>query len=244
MKKNDSFNSINIVKNSIDIITSNTFLNTARGDSLVNFTRNRKVSPSGICNYLISKKGLSSKMEINYFNEVANSDISSPGMLKQREKFDPNAILLLRDNLIRNLYIDNKKFMETWKGYLLCAIDGSEIEVPNTINCRKEFRGAANQNTRDGVVRAKISNMYDILNNFIIDTQVGEYRESERKLAIENQKIYNTLLPDTKSIFIMDRGYRGIHMMNRFNLSNKYIRVAVRSHKENLKLLAALRGVL
>lgn len=219
----NSFNSINIVKKSIDAIGSNSFVNAARGNSLVNFTRNRKISPKDICNYLISKKGLSSKMEIDYFNEAINCDISSPGMLKQREKFDPNAILFLRDNLIKDLYVENKEFMETWKGYLLCAIDGSEIEVPNTINCRKEFRTSANQNSRSGVVRGKISNLYDILNNFVIDTQVGEYRESERKLALQNQSIYNVLLPDIKSIFIMDRGYRSIQMMYRFNFHNKYI---------------------
>lgn len=223
MKKNNSFNSIEIAKKSLSGMKLIEFVESARGDSRVNFTRNRKVTPEGICNYLISKKGLSSKMEIDYFNDAINCDISSPGMLKQREKFNPDAILLLEDILIKELYIENKRFLKTWKGHLLCAIDGSEMEVPNTINSRNEFRGAANQHTDNGVVRGKISNIYDVLNKFIIDTQVGEYRESERKLAIQNHEVYKSLLPDSKAIFIMDRGYRGIQMMYKFGANDKYL---------------------
>jgi len=51
------------------------------------FTRNRKMPLKNVVYYNLNKRGLTSKMEIVEFNEIINcADISSPAVLKQREK--------------------------------------------------------------------------------------------------------------------------------------------------------------
>ena len=52
-----------------------------------------------------------------------------------RQKIKPLAFTILNDNFIKTYYKENYK---TIKGYLLLAIDGSDIEIPNTENLRKE----------------------------------------------------------------------------------------------------------
>lgn len=51
------------------------------------FTRSRKMDFEKVVMYGLNKKGLTSKMEIEEFNEIIDSkDISSPRVLKQQEK--------------------------------------------------------------------------------------------------------------------------------------------------------------
>ena len=66
------------------------------------FTRNRKMSFAKTIYYTLNKKGLTSKMEISEFNELLDcEDISSPAVLKQREKYSADIFIdLLRENLL------------------------------------------------------------------------------------------------------------------------------------------------
>lgn len=82
-----------------------------------------------------------------------------------------------------NLVDFYKKFPEDVKlfhGYILTAIDGSDFEIPNTKKTREEF----NEYHEEGIVaRATISNMFDVLNHYIMDTIIEKYDYSERKMA-------------------------------------------------------------
>ena len=75
-----------------------------KGDNSKHFSRKRKVGPKDIMSYLLNKKGMSQKMEMEFLNELGGYNISTPGMFKQREKFYPEAIVYLNDKLINSLY--------------------------------------------------------------------------------------------------------------------------------------------
>jgi hypothetical protein len=145
-------------------------------------------------------------------------------MLKQREKFNPEAIVYLNNKLISNLYTTSNKEIKTWKGFVLCAIDGSEFEVPNTEESKDIFRRSKNQYANRGAVRARVSNTFDILNEIILDTKIGKCKSNERTLAIQNYESIKKEIKDFKLLSIMDRGYQSIYTMFRFSRNNdKYI---------------------
>ncbi|MDT8337404.1 MAG: IS4 family transposase, partial [Candidatus Izemoplasmatales bacterium] len=200
------------------------FLSLAKGKNIKSFTRKRKVNPKDIALYLLNKRGMSQKMEIELFNDIGDYDISSPGMLKQRNKFNPQAIVYLNNRLINNFYKNNNKDLKTWKGFILCAIDGSEFEVPNTKESKELFKRSKNQYANRGAVRSKISNAFDILNEYILDTSIGECKANERKLAIKNYESIKKKIKDYNLLTLMDRGYQGVYTMFRFSRNkDKYI---------------------
>lgn len=131
--------------------------------------------------YGLNKKGLISKIEIEDFTDLLNSvDISSPAVLKQRLKLDGKIYL---DIMQTNLVDFYKKFPEDVKlfhGYILTAIDGSDFEISNTKKTREEFN---EYHEEEIVARATISNMFDVLNHYIMDTIIEKYDYSERKMA-------------------------------------------------------------
>lgn len=86
------------------------------------FTRKRKIGPKELIIYNMNKKGLSSKMEeYQFFKITGYESISTPGMLKQREKLNPNIFEYLNNGLLDVYYQDCKEEMKLYKGYLLTA---------------------------------------------------------------------------------------------------------------------------
>lgn len=98
------------------------------------------MSSKSIILYELNKKGLITKMEILNFNDINDvQEISSPGLLKQREKLNPDAFIYLMQNSLKEFYIGYQNEDKTYKGYVLTGIDGSDFEIPNTITARKNI---------------------------------------------------------------------------------------------------------
>lgn len=175
------------------------------------FTRNRKMSFAKAIYYSLNKKGLTSKMEISEFNEILDcEDISSPAVLRQREKYSADIFIdLLRENLL-DFYFNFKEDVGLYKNkYILVAIDGTDVEIPNTGSSRKYAR-PKEQKRNTEVPRLHISNAFDVLNHFIVDTNIGLEHTSEQSQAEEHLKIIKSYHLPYPVIRIMDRGYVSI----------------------------------
>ncbi len=172
------------------------------------FTRSRKMDFQKVVLYNLNKKGLTSKMEIVEFDEIVNSyDISSSGVLQQREKLDAQIYLdLLHDN-VKLFYNEHPDEVKLFHGYILTAIDGSDFEIPNTIKTRKEFNSAKNNTS---VARAHISNAFDVLNHCVLDTQIGPENSDEKEMDSANLKAIKDLELKFPVIRTKDRGYVSI----------------------------------
>ena len=172
------------------------------------FTRDRKMPFDKVVLYGLNKKGITSKMEIEDFTHLINSvDISSPAVLKQRLKLNGKIYL---DIMHANLVDFYEKFTEEIKlfhGYILTALDGSDIEIPNTKKTREEFN---TYHEEELVARATISNMFDVLNHYIMNTIIEKFDYSERKMAQEHLKTIKKLELKYPIIRIGDRGYSSI----------------------------------
>ena len=175
------------------------------------FTRNRKMNFAKVVYYTLNKKGLTSKMEISEFNEILDcEDISSPAVLKQREKYSADIFIdLLRENLL-DFYFNFKEDVRLYKNkYILVAIDGTDMEIPNTKVSRKYARPKEQKRNME-VPRLHISNAFDVLNHFIMDTNIGLEHVSEQLQAEEHLEIVKSYNLPYPVIRIMDRGYVSI----------------------------------
>ena len=137
------------------------------------FIRDRKMPFDKVVLYGLNKKGITSKMEIEDFTNLINSvDVSSPAVLKQRLKLEGKIYLdIMQTNLV-DFYEKFSDDVKLFHGYILTATDGSDFEIPNTKKTREEFN---EYHEEELVARATISNMFDVLNHYIIDTIIEKY---------------------------------------------------------------------
>ena len=169
------------------------------------FIRNRKMNFEKVVLYGLNKRGLTSKMEIEDFTELINmTDISSPAVLKQRLKLNGKIYLDMMQENLKGFYEEFKSEVKLFNGYILSAIDGSDFEIPNTKCVREKYNEL---HPEEVVARATISNMYDVLNHYVMDTIIGVYDASERKMAKENYENIKKLQLPYPIIRTMDRGY-------------------------------------
>lgn len=181
-----------------------------------NFIRNRKLLFEDLVRCILCRKGKTTTMEINnYYKEIGKREdtVTKQAFCKQRLNLNPEVFIYLNKRYVQRVYDDAN--YKLYKGYIVTAIDGTVLEIPNTEELRK-FYGYLNpkeENVRK-MARARASAIYDIENNIIIDSVIDKYKAPERDLAQFN--IYNaleTLGFDRKIITIFDRGYFSTEML-------------------------------
>jgi hypothetical protein len=155
--------------------------------------------------YEINKRGKSGKMEIAEFEElVERTDITSTAVMKQREKVKGEVYKELRNDMLGTFYREYSSEVKLYKGYILTATDGSEFEVPNTMETRKRY---GNSEKREDVARALVSNSFDLLNHYVLSTVIKAEGYSELKMAEEHQAEIADLGLPYRVIRVKDRGY-------------------------------------
>jgi hypothetical protein len=91
--------------------------------------------------------------------------------------------------------------VKTWHGMRLLAIDGSMSELPNTAEIRKHF-GVWHPQSGGECPKARLSQLYDVLNHVTIDALITPKDEDERSLA--NRHFEHLTSTD---LVLLDRGY-------------------------------------
>ncbi len=197
------------------------------------FTRNRKITPKDLIYYLLNNRGKTTKMELYEYIEQFNlNDVSDVALLKQREKLNEEVFKDLNKSSLVDFYKLFKDEVKTFKGYILTAIDGSDCEVPNTKTTRDRYKTKTGKDAGN-IARIKLSNCYDVLNNYVLDTEIEEYKHSENELAERHMKVVNELITEYPVISIRDRGYFSLsYMFHSIKNNNKFV---IRLNKKFLK---------
>lgn len=152
------------------------------------FSRNRKMSLKDILLCCLSKKGPTTALELrNYFKQKGDlyMEISKQGYLQQRKRLNPEVLSYLNDEYLADFYHSSEQ--KLWNGFLLLAIDvdGSKAEVPNSAENRERFGKSNNQHSELGQIRALVSGMYDILNQFYWEIEISHISTSETNLPFD-----------------------------------------------------------
>ena len=123
--------------------------------------------------------------------------------------------------------------VKTYKGNILAAIDGLDCEVPNTKTTRERYK-SINSKDDERVARIKLSNCYDVINGYVLDTEIAEYKHWEIDLIIKHIKSTSHITKYFPIIYVIDRGYFSLATMYHFiNDGTKFI---IRLNKNFLKL--------
>jgi hypothetical protein len=152
-------------------------------------------------------KGLRKTLQIeidDWFEFLGGENTMTKQAFSQlRQKIKPDAFIQLNDNYVTWFYSDDN--FKKYKGYRLLSIDGSITEIPNTINNRVHFGYYHNQSDRQQA-RAMVCVIYDIENDYILESDIRTWKAAERDVAKE--LIERLELKGFKDdILLFDRGY-------------------------------------
>ncbi|MEA4827387.1 MAG: hypothetical protein VB130_12280 [Clostridium sp.] len=104
------------------------------------FTRERKMPFKDILRYIISQKGKTIAMEINnYYKEINKRDerVTKQAFCKQRCRLNPEVFKVLGREYVESFYEGGE--YKTYKGYIVTAVDGTILEIPNSKELQKEY---------------------------------------------------------------------------------------------------------
>lgn len=223
-------------------VKNDNYINIARMNEKC-FIRNRKMNLPKTIMFVLAKRGLTLNMEIDKFKEMMSNemeDITESAICQQRKNLNPEIFRKMMKSYIQDTYDEGHDY-DTYKGFLIFAIDGMKIELPNVPELQKEYGNNSGRQEQRACVRALTSSIYDVVNNMVIDSQIDHIHCSERELAIANLSEMIDTIGDridlSKTIIIFDRGYPSTGMIGLLEeLGLKYVfRLSSNTFKENVK---------
>lgn len=199
------------IRSDIGRIHSDGFAGICRNGKPNVFVRNRKMPVDDLAFSMINRKGLTLKLELRGYMNISHPgiQISKPGYLKQRMKLNPEAFVDLYQFHNRNFYSDPDAKLYTFNGFLVLAVDGSDINIPTTPETIAMFGDAS---VRGGKPCAQIGLgcLYDALNRMILDASCNRVKFNE--MAVAEAQIANVreTIGGLPFVVTMDRGYPSI----------------------------------
>lgn len=191
---------------------------------------------------MINRKGLTLKLELRGYMNISHPGmkISKPGYLKQRMKLNPEAFVDLYKYHNRNFYLDPETELYTINGFLVLAADGSDINIPTTVETIDTYGNASRKNTK---LRAQIGLgcLYDTLNRMILDASINKPKFNEMAIAEQQLTRISETIGNHPYMITMDRGYPSIPSFIRFIDNNIYFVARLKSSdfKEEQKALSS-----
>lgn len=173
------------------------------------FTRKRKLSFKKIFLYLLNTSKKSMSIDIADFREdfpeLEFPDVTKQAVSKARKGISHEAFAELFRIAVSEYYRLKKK-RKLWNGYHLFAIDGSDLQLPQTSENEETFGATYNQSSRSFAM-ASTSILYDLMNDIVVDAQLTSFHYGERKMALLHLEELKTIGMPQSSVFICDRGY-------------------------------------
>jgi len=180
---------------------------------------------------IIARKGTTLSTELRRQNQLypTNKPISKPGYLKQRQKLNPDAILTLSDYHNTDLYKNNKPDLKTYKGYLVIADDGTNINLPTTKETLKQYGNSTTKHGTKPQASLGLSCCYDVLNKIILNTTINPYKFNEiTQTKLHHQKI-PTITDHIPTIITLDRAYSALSLFVPWIESNQKFIIRLKS---------------
>ena len=191
------------------------------------FIRDRKMTQKEYTAYILSQRSCTGYIEtIRFFTIMMKKNfktISSQAIGKQRMFIDPKVFIDMYECFIDELYSKYQGFSK-FKGYLICACDGSIVDLPNVTLTRNEFPLGDENLLKENRIRARVSCFLDVHSKHILTVKIVETITNEVNLAIEHLENLKQRFDIKKLITIYDRGYPSIELMVKtIDLDSKFL---------------------
>ena len=169
------------------------------------FTRKRCLTFVVIVIFLLNLLKRSQQDELDEFfrllkgTDVAIRTVTKSAFTQARKKVKYAAFVEL--NQVQTTYFYQFLEPQTWHGWRLMAVDGSTVQVPNTPENLEHF-GAWQPARGAPCPMARVSQMFDALNDVTLDALIVPKSVGERELAARH---FTHLRPN--DLVLLDRGY-------------------------------------
>ena len=206
-------------------------------DDETKFTKSRKWDFEDFLIFESFRNGTTNRHEIKRyaknFVDKRFKRITRQNFCQRRIFINPEAWKAVSREYLKEIRINRESVLfKTFKGFRLFAGDGSDFDLLDTKEIREDFK-VKNTMMKKNPSQAKFSSIMDVLNGFILDGILGNFKEDELKLMHRNLKNIEDLVNFEKSIFIFDRGYVGMELYARIIELNSYF--VVRLRKDDYK---------
>ena len=131
--------------------------------------------------------------------EVAERIVTKGALTKARKKLKYQALIELNAHMTSHYYSHFPT--ASWHGFNLMAVDGSTVRLPDETEIIEHF-GAWNVKNGDPCPKARIFQMFDVLNKVTVDALIKPKKYGERELAAFH---FLNLMPN--DLILLDRGY-------------------------------------
>lgn len=176
------------------------------------FTRNKVFS--FYITFALTLNLLRKTLQIELYNFLEPHDLSlatKQAFCRARQKISLDAYIDINQILIKEYYKDPS--VNLFKSFRLLIIDGSNVLLPDTYLIREKFGTCSNGTIKDHCAMAKVSHVYDPLNNLTLDAIIAPYNTSERDMAIEHLTKIHSSKSGFCDLIIFDRGYPSITLL-------------------------------
>lgn len=173
------------------------------------FTRNRKQPFSAALLFMFNLLRKSLTVEIDGFVRYLNlrfssgrtESFTSSAFIQNRKKISPEVFDHLSGIIVANFYVADNDSLTLFNGFRVLAVDGSRIALPFTEALKKRYGTTKNQ-FGEANVQARVSVLYDVLNDVALDASLDNLSEGERDLALNHSHRWKK-----GDLIIYDRGY-------------------------------------
>ena len=172
------------------------------------FTRERKLGFARTVLFLMNflKHALQYELDA-FFAELAGGEVPSREVTKSafsqaRRKLNPEAFVELNDLAVAHFYA-KAPGVRRWRDYRLLAVDGTTLRLPDTADVRREF-----EESPDEVPRARLVELYDVLNGVMLGAECSPLYMGERFHA---ERLVERCVPG--DLVLYDRGFPGFYLM-------------------------------
>jgi hypothetical protein len=195
------------------------------------FTRKVKLTFAIMMGLMIKKSSKSSQNSLNdmKLNGDVDYTVTNSAYTQARAKLNYTAFIEMREKTVELFYEDGE--YNRYKGFRLLAIDGSITILPNTIDIKKEFNPTVVRcqipEFKKDSVQARVSVLYDVLNNIAVDASINNKVNSddndliaydERTLAEKHLEYCNK-----EDLVIFDRGYPSYELFVKYAKKTNFL---------------------
>ena len=189
------------------------------------FSREGKLGFVNLLLFMLNFVKKSVQLELDLFMKMLDEQkqVSKQAFSKARQKISHKAF--------EELFYDTVKIagrsedMNTLRGMRVLAVDGTSLAVENTPELIAYYgcsgRGATS-------ATARVSALYDVLNEYLVDANIEKFSVGERELALQHIEHLDTTTIK-KCLLIFDRGYASAELISTLFESNKHFLIRVRN---------------
>lgn len=189
------------------------------------FTRNRKLDITKVIFYLLYSSKASMNLNIAAIRDdildINFPDITKQAISKARKGISSDLFKKFFHSSVTKFYSFYQK-RKTWNGFYPFAIDGSCIQVPKTKDNIEYFGLCKNQHHSREDAMARISILYDLLEDIVVDGSINDYQHAERLSAKKHLDYLESVGLANRALLLFDRGYPSYEFFKRIHQKGYY----------------------